>query len=188
MNFTKKIFLSALLLLTAVSVGIIGLYTFKSTPTISRDYSDLFVFDYKRDSDDIRKLMKEDWWWLVEGEGFSVDNMLINLSPRDPSYAGQYKIIVARKDGKFVGFTAYYVKNFYEGFINFLAVRPEYRGQGYAQKLIDYAIDHMAKEGVSEVTLGTRLENVRAQKVYLKKGFKETRRDNSFVYYAKPVK
>ena len=186
MEFSKKL-MYGLVFLLVVGAGVAALYTFKSTPVITQEYPDLFVFDYKRDSDDIRKLMKEDWWWLVEGDGFSVDNMLMKLSPRDENYAGQYKIIVARKDNQFVGFVAYYRKYFFEGFINFLAVRPEFRGQGYAQKLIDYAIERMKQEGVSEVTLGTRIENIRAQTVYLRKGFKETRRDNSFVYYAKPV-
>ncbi len=62
------------------------------------------------------------------------------------------------------------------------------RGKGFAQKLMQYAIDDMRRLGAKKITLITRTSNTSAQKLYNRIGFKEIYRDEGYVYFEYRVK
>ena len=111
--------------------------------------------------------------------------MLKNRAPnmRDSRYFGKLNIKVLRENDQFIGFVAYYMKNFFIGQLLFLAVKPEFRGKGYAQKLMQYAIEDLKKQGATMITLVTRTSNVAAQAVYKKAGFHVSHEEDGYVYF-----
>lgn len=144
----------------------------------------IWEFNEVRDTAFILDAFKRDWYWLVEGFDFSPENLLKYRSvARRPDLKGKVKIKVAYEGKTPVGFVVYYPKSFSVGFINFVDVNPEFRSQGWAYKLVDYAIKDLIKEGVTRITLLTRSNNYAAQKLYTRYGFQETSRDEGFVYY-----
>jgi ribosomal protein S18 acetylase RimI-like enzyme len=83
----------------------------------------------------ILDLFKTDYYWLVEG-AYDPAAMLRYQAPGgSPSKKGQMHIKVLRDSDQFVGFVAYYKKFGSEWKFNFIAVRDEFRGKGYAQKI-----------------------------------------------------
>ena len=56
-----------------------------------------------------------------------------------------------------------------------LFVSEKYLGKGYGKKLLIWAMDHIAKEGFSEITLTVAEWNQKAVKMYLDEGFKITK-------------
>jgi len=58
-----------------------------------------------------------------------------------------------------------------EGDITNVAVAKDYRGQGIATKLLDYAIKQGEEEGILDFTLEVRAGNEPAIRVYEKNGF-----------------
>jgi [ribosomal protein S18]-alanine N-acetyltransferase len=58
-----------------------------------------------------------------------------------------------------------------EAHIMNLAVHPDYRGRGYASKLITRTVLHVAMKNVSEFFLEVRESNINAQCLYTKFGF-----------------
>lgn len=58
--------------------------------------------------------------------------------------------------------------------IHDLIVLPELRNSGIGYKLLDSIIEIAEKRGCSRVTLEVRNDNITAQSLYQKKGFKET--------------
>jgi ribosomal-protein-alanine N-acetyltransferase len=69
--------------------------------------------------------------------------------------------------------------------INNLAVRPEYRGQGYGSALLTHALVEGEREGAGRATLEVRRSNDAARRLYERFGFHVAgiRRD----YYSHPV-
>jgi ribosomal-protein-alanine N-acetyltransferase len=69
--------------------------------------------------------------------------------------------------------------------INNLAVRPEFRGQGLASRLLTVVMAESARMGVASATLEVRRSNTAALRLYAKAGFTEAgvRRN----YYTQPV-
>lgn len=55
--------------------------------------------------------------------------------------------------------------------INYIAVLDEYRGQGIASKLLEYAVNDMIKSSVCSVSLEVNTNNISAINLYLKHGF-----------------
>ena len=104
---------------------------------------------------------------------------------QDLKYIGRLNIKVLREKEKFVGFTAYYMKEPGFGFLLFLAVNPEFRGKekGYAEKLLKYALGKLKEVGAHYVQLCTRIDNERAQRLYRRVGFYEISKDDGFVYF-----
>lgn len=154
--------------------------------------SDLEIKNYSdaRDREFIFDGFKKDEYWLVTYLGFPVDFMLNTMSPRpnDPEYYGKLNIRVLLLKDKPVGFVTYYKKKFYEAQIQFLYVDGQYRGKGYAKKLIDYVCADLKKQGISIVKLVTYTNNFAALKLYKKIGFKESYRDEKLVYFEKELK
>jgi GNAT superfamily N-acetyltransferase len=71
-----------------------------------------------------------------------------------------------------VGFR--YLQFLYNGkhfYIDDLSTLPEYRGKGYAGKLLDYVIDKAKTNGLKTVTLDSGYQRFDAHRLYLNKGF-----------------
>ena len=146
--------------------------------------SGIVDFDDKRDTQEILKIFERDRYWLLASEDYSPEFMLKHRAPnQELKYIGRLHIKVCREKEKFVGFTAYYMKEPGYGFLLFLAVNPEFRGRGYAEKFVRYVVTDLRKMGAEYVQLCTRTDNVRAQHVYIRVGFHEVSRNNGFMYF-----
>src|SRR5579885_140724 len=138
--------ISALGLALALGGGISYYYLSSSKKTSCAPHSDLISpFNEARDMADVKALFVRDWQWLSvrEYSDERLDFMLKGRAPNEyePRYFGKMEIRVLReKDGAFVGFITYYMKNAYDGHILFLAIEPSFRGRRFADKLLDYAI------------------------------------------------
>ncbi len=180
---TKKLITVAAVLI-ALSMGASLFYYYAPQPTFVQagpisDYVDA------RDRQEILNMFETDHHWLVSSEDYDPEFTLDNRAPnkRESRYFGQLKIKVLRENDQFVAFVAYYMKNFFLGQLLFIAVKPEFRGKGYAQKLMRFALDDMKKMGASMVALVTRTTNLSAQGVYKKMGFTISHEEDGFVYF-----
>ena len=181
---TRKIIkILAIVFVLSVAGGLLYYYFPVAQTTITSEK--IQDFNEKRDTQEILDIFKEDRYWLVSSPDYSPEHMLKTRSPNkdDARYFGKLTIKVLREADKFVGFVAYYMKNFFIGTVLFLDVKPEFRGKGYAQQLMRYAIDALKKQGASIITLVTRSENYSAQAVYKKMGFTKTHEEDGFVYF-----
>jgi len=151
-------------------------------------------FIEERDAKDIIQLFDKNRYWLIAAsphehslarDEYSPEFMLkYRTMDRNPANFGKLVIKVLRERDKFAGFTAYYKKSFYRGFLLFVAVESSFRGKGYGEKLTRYAIQDLFSMGVGVVELLTRTNNVKARSLYKKIGFKEDRIEDGFVYYS----
>lgn len=57
-------------------------------------------------------------------------------------------------------------------YLGFMYVKPEYRGQGINQKILERLVDWAKSLNLTEVRLEVYDENIMAKKAYLKAGFK----------------
>ena len=143
-------------------------------------------FKLERDKQEILEIFKKDKYWLVASEDYSPEFMMENRAPskNEPRYYGKLDIKVLYNDqNQFVGFVAYYMKNFFVGQILFLDVKEEFRGKGYAQQLMNYAIKELKSQGATLIILVTRTTNESAQKLYKRLGFTVSHEDNGYVYF-----
>ena len=181
---TKKIIKITAVIL-ALSFGSFAIYYYFPQPQEAVAPEQIQDFNESRDTQDILDIFKQDKYWLLSSPDYSPEHMLSTKSPNkeDARYFGKLTIKVLRENDTFIGFVAYYMKNFFIGTVLFLDVKPEFRGKGYAQKLMRYAIDDLKKQGASIITLVTRTENHAAQAVYKKMGFTKTHEDDGYVYF-----
>lgn len=173
----KKIIIGCLLL------GITTLGGFYFYRTHIQAQGPVYEFNEDRDTQAILDLFKKDYYWLVEGD-YNPAAMLHYRAPNgNPFRKGQMHIKVLRDNNEFVGFVAYYKKSSTEWKFNFIALEHAFRGKGFAQKLMQYAVDDMKRMGAKKISLVTRTSNIAAQKLYDRMGFKETYRDDGYVYF-----
>lgn len=172
-----------------IFAGLVAATLYFYLPQVQDSSSGVVIreFDEARDTQPILELIAKDRYWLIASDDYSPEFMLKNRAPNkeEKEYYGKLSIKVLCEDGKFVGFVAYYLKNFFTGHLLFIAVKEEFRGKGYAQKLMEYALNDFKKQGASMVFLVTRVSNTKAQSVYKKTGYTETERDKDFVYFTK---
>ena len=181
---TKKLIKITAILL-ALSFGGYAFYYYFPQPSVVQTTDLIQDYNAARDTQEILDIFKQDRYWLLSSPDYSPEHMLQTSSPNkdDARYFGKLSIKVLREADKFVGFVAYYMKNFFIGTVLFLDVKPEFRGKGYAQQLMRYAIEQLKKKGASIVTLVTRSENHSAQAVYKKMGFVQTLEEDGYVYF-----
>ncbi|TQR12786.1 GNAT family N-acetyltransferase [Psychrobacillus soli] len=94
-------------------------------------------------------------------------------------------IFIAFDDGKAIGFTQLFpsfssVSMQKSWVLNDLYVKEAARRKGVAEKLINQAIDFAGETSAKGILLETAADNVNAQKLYEKIGFK---RDTSYYYF-----
>lgn len=101
-------------------------------------------------------------------------NLFMELT--DLSYPDDgVKYYLAYVDGKVVGITGLYnyLEHPEEAWLAWFGVIPEYRGLGYATKILEWSIEKSKENGKKVVRLYTDLEeNKEAIKLYEKMGFK----------------
>jgi len=175
--------LKYILLVSVFAVSAVGLFFY-----LTKEKSNIYDFDYARDAKEILDIFDKDWYWLVAHltpEEYSADFMLKNRAyDQNPANFGKLIIKVAREGDKLAGFTAYFKRRFFEGFLLYLGVVRDFRRKGYGKKLMLYAINDLFNKGCSVIRLLTRTDNV-ARKLYEKLGFKLYHEEPGFVYYEK---
>lgn len=184
---TKKLIkIAAVLILVSFGASVFYYY---APPSLCAPASSISDFQDERDTQDLLKIFEKDRYWLISSEDYDPAWALKTRSPnkRESRYFGKLNIKVLRENGQLVGFVAYYMKNFFLGQLLFLAVNPDFRGKGYAQQLMKYAIDDMKQMGASMITLVTRTSNLSAQAVYKKSGFVVTHEEDGYVYFERRV-
>lgn len=184
------------LIILFCSAVIAGLAAYYFIPAHS--CTGIVPYNAARDRASIIKLFHDNWYWLIadaerdtkpeESTFFSIERYL-DGGYAVPSYADKRDetIVVYCVDNKTIGLISYYAESFYKGILHFIVVDPAYRGRGYAEKLVRYACDDMKRKGLSSVQLLTRRDNVAAQKLYAKTGFKEFWHDDRFVRFEKEL-
>ncbi|MCA9770151.1 N-acetyltransferase [Candidatus Dependentiae bacterium] len=188
----QRVQIKAILLVVAIMLGGgISYYYYHQKNNHVYAHS-IIDFDYNRDAQDIMQLMKDNWYWLIaetkkdapaDLSKFNVEHMLRTKSPNDynPEYFGKLNIRVMRDKEGFKGFVAYYKKSFYKGQLLFIAVSKQFRERGYGKILAQYVLDEFKRMGVFRVRLITRVDNLPAQAVYKKLGFKQVWTDGTYL-------
>lgn len=181
---TKTVLKIAAIIL-ALSFAGTTLYYYLPQKSVAVSTQGIVDFKEARDTQEILDIFKQDRYWLLSSPDYSPEHMLATKSPNktDERYFGKLAIKVLREKDTLAGFVAYYMKNFFIGTVLFLDVKPEFRGKGYAQQLMRYALDQLKAQGASIVTLVTRTENHAAQAVYKKMGFSKTLEEDGYVYF-----
>jgi GNAT superfamily N-acetyltransferase len=86
-----------------------------------------------------------------------------------------YTLVYIEEHGKAVAAVGFrYLQFLYNGkqyYIDDLSTLPEYRGKGYAGKLLDYVIDKAKLNGFKTVNLDSGYQRTDAHRLYLNKGF-----------------
>lgn len=90
-----------------------------------------------------------------------------------------------RESGKVIGFTQLYpsfssISMKKSLILNDLFVLQEYRGRGAAQQLLEAAKEYAASIRAKGLALSTAVDNISAQRIYERNGYK---RDNEFYSY-----
>ncbi|HEV2916541.1 MAG TPA: GNAT family N-acetyltransferase [Candidatus Babeliales bacterium] len=146
-------------------------------------------FVYKRDMPEILDIINENWYWLFPEPKESyhpgyVDYVFKHKAPQaNPMHHDKLIIKILHIDNKVAGFVAYYMKTKHIGMLLFLAVKHEYRGKQYGEKMARYAIEQLIKMGANQINLVTRTDNTPAQRIYTKIGFHEIMRDEHGLVY-----
>lgn len=182
--------IGALAVIIALGLGVLYNYV----PLTQKQDQLISFYNDARDNKEIHQIFKENWYWLIASfptyEPDYVNYMFKGKNAGlDPRFAGLLNTKVLRENNQLVGFVAYYMENWYEGRILFLAVREMFRGKGYAEKLLESAVEDLKTRGATKVVLLTRQSNLRAQKVYKRAGFAEISHDDEgFVHFEKLIK
>lgn len=151
------------------------------------------IVPYKpsRDRVALLKLFADNWYWLVpESSTFSAERFLTKSAsyeetdPLDPDVS---KIMVYCHNGQPIGFVAYDKQSFYKGRLRFIVLDEKYRGKGYSEKLMKYAMNDLKKMGSTVVDLITRTNNQSAQKLYKRLDFRSYWQDDGFIRFEKEL-
>lgn len=179
----KNILIGASVVLTLGAIAV-GLF-WSSRPTCD----DVLPYASERDRSAIIKLFTNNWYWLIPEETpFSVEYFLDHKTPdQNGTEDNISSIFVYCKDNKTVGMISFYPMSFYRARLHFIIVDKDYRGRGISDKLMRFALDQMKDRQFTKVELITRVDNIPAQNLYNRFGFKEFYRDNRFVRYEKEL-
>lgn len=152
----------------------------------------IYIYQNKQDKKFIKKLFKENWYWLVAGNSSYNKNYVENiLNYKSPTGTNKNKetleIYLYKEDNKPVAMVAFYKVKVYEGAILFLGVNKNYRGKGYARKLLNFGLSKLKSQNVSIVRILTRTDNKAALQLYKKLGFEKVWTDGSYVRLIKKL-
>lgn len=81
-------------------------------------------------------------------------------------------LLVAVLDGRLIG-SVMIGYDGHRGWLNYLAVSPEYQMRGYGKKLVQKAIDKLKEFGCLKVNVQVRINNLSAADFYRHLGFKD---------------
>lgn len=159
-----------------------------TTVLYKKIYYENSIQDYKpsRDRQFILDIFKNNWYWLTANDKLVPEDMLDNKETTSPDGTKtKIKIKVYLENNHPTGFIAYYKKRLYQGCVQFIGVDEKYRGKGYAQKLLSYALEDLKHMGCINVKILTRMSNSSARAVYTKLGFKKLWSNDEFIRYEK---
>ena len=145
------------------------------------------AFQDKRDMKDTMNLMEANRYWLNQNPNVASNFATRSPNDTDSQYFGAMNIKLLRKNGKLAGLVTYYPRSTYEGHILFLAIDEKFRRFGYAQMLMQHALDELKKMGLLYAHLAVREQNLKAQSLYKKLGFQEAARDHTFIFLKKKL-
>ena len=104
----------------------------------------------------------------IEKEAFSEHNALLYMNFYEMARDG---FLVAKQDGKIVGYVVGYRSAENEGHIFSVGVKEEYRGRGIGTELIYTICSIFLAKGLKYAKLEVRNSNKKAQKLYKSIGF-----------------
>jgi ribosomal protein S18 acetylase RimI-like enzyme len=148
-------------------------------------------FDYQTDGQAIDALFHkgDNFYWMIGGRPehrseYSVDFMLRYRS--SSQYEKKYNLILKTilVDGRIAGLLAYHPESSRVWRLLFLIVDQDFRGRGFAKKMLKYAVDDMLARGAIQLVVYTRNNNFKAQKMYTDFGFKQVGTSNEGVHYS----
>jgi ribosomal protein S18 acetylase RimI-like enzyme len=80
--------------------------------------------------------------------------------------------LIALLDGKLIGSVMAGYEG-HRGWLNYLAVLPDYRNRGYGRKLVEKAIMELEKLGCLKLNVQIRRSNISAARFYERLGFRD---------------
>ena len=81
---------------------------------------------------------------------------------------------IYEEEGEIIAY-GFLIKMFEQGDISNIAVKKEYQGKGFGQKMLEYLIKSAAADGVEYLHLEVRPSNLPAHRLYQKYGFIQSR-------------
>jgi ribosomal protein S18 acetylase RimI-like enzyme len=135
--------------------------------------AEVVPLDLARDTKAVLDLFRTNMYWLCADPNCTAEQLLayvVQLS-KSPEI-DQLIIKVLRHQGQCAGFIAYQLESADQGKILLLAVPEQARGKGHGMTLIQHAFDALANRGVKDIVLDTSVDNVTAQRLYQRAGFK----------------
>jgi ribosomal protein S18 acetylase RimI-like enzyme len=143
------------------------------------------VFNPSRDLKQMVDLFEKNREWMTYQKYSDPAFLFVNKTPsyRDPRLMGRMETQVLRDGPDLIGYACYYIDLEGNGKILFVVVDEKYRGKRYAQQLVNLAFDYFRNHKVPYVYLATRLDNTRARSAYMRMGFFETERDDTYITY-----
>lgn len=173
----------AIVLILGAGVGA-GYYFFTAHVRQSQEFKNIEPFVYERDAEIIKEWFHKDWYWLITSGEYDVDFMLKNrASQQNMRTAGILHLYVLREEGELMGFCAYYMETAAKGRILFILVNEKARGKRIGEKLVRFSTQKLWDLGAHNILIFTRTSNHRAQRLYLRCGYKELTRWDGFMYF-----
>lgn len=163
-----------IIFIVLVVAGTGGYFWWKSKNQ-SNDTLKIIDTQFVRDVDAIDALFHkgDNFYWMIAGNSdYSVKFMVEHAT--SSQYEKLHNLILksAFLDGKLVGFLAYFKISPHVWRILYIIVDQDFRKQGIAKKLLQYAVQACVDQGALKVILFTRSNNFKAQSMYKNFGFK----------------
>jgi len=120
----------------------------------------------------IRKFQPSDFQWVID-----IERKVFN--EHDPYLYMQFyetypdTFIVADINGFVIGYVAGFLAQVGVGRIFSLAVYPKYQNRSVGSNLLKEMINIFRKEGVTEIILEVRMDNIKAKRFYERLGFSQ---------------
>ncbi len=153
----------------------------------------IYPYDAALDRAALIEIFKPNFFWLTDDpdEQHALESFEHTLdhraSSRRPGDAGDLHIYVYRDDEGTKGFVSYYRTSWSSAKILYIAVGDAYRRRGYAEKLMQFVLNEIKRQGFNHVELVTRVVNQRAQGLYKKFGFKQGWNDGTLVSFERTL-
>lgn len=150
----------------------------------------IYEYNELRDTREMVDLFERNLYWLtVQDDSSSFKFYLRHRTHSgNPLDFGRMSIKVLREHDQLIGFITYFMDDASTGDILFVAVNEDFRGKGYAKKLMRYAMDDLQQRGAQKIKLVTRPSNLSGHALYKRLGFVETHSNDVFSYFTHFVK
>lgn len=135
------------------------------------------------DGVEIRPMREADLDRVMEIEHASYSTPWPETSFRGLIGRGDASLLVAESDGEIAGYAVCWTM-LDQAELGNIAVAPEWRRRGIAQRLLTATIERMREHEVRELYLEVRTSNDGAQRLYTRNGFETVGRRRN--YYTKP--